>query len=161
MEGYGHVLIRGLQNIFIGVANKNIGLAQQKLNFQTHYAVVKYGLQKRERKKRIICLVNFLLLKLRSLNIGTSQTLVVFVLTVSNFNIHVCLESTSKGLLHPYSVTELEYCGISDHFPVMFNIVVCKRHSRRLVPALFTFPPLSTPLLCVMPTFVLNYLLKN
>lgn len=161
MSTYGHVLIRGLQNIFIGTANKNIGLAQQKQNFQMYYAVVKYRLQKRERKKRIRCLVNFLLLKFKSLNIGTSQTLVVFVLIVSNFNIYVCHESTSKGLLHPYSVTELEYCGISDHFPVMCNIVVCKRHSRRFVSALFTFPLLSSALLCVRPTFVLTYLLKS
>lgn len=161
MSTYGHVLMRGLQNIFIGVANNNIGLAQQKQNFRMYCAIVKYGLQKRERKKGIIiiCLVNFLLLKFKSLNIGTSQTLVLFILIVSNFNIHVCLESTCKRLLHPYSGTELEYCGISDHFPVMFNIVVCKHHSRRLVPALFTFPPLSSPLLCVMQTLVLNYLL--
>lgn len=149
MSTYGHVLMRGLQNIFIGVANNNIGLAQQKQNFRMYCAIVKYGLQKRERKKGIIiiCLVNFL------------PSLVLFILIVSNFNIHVCLESTCKRLLHPYSGTELEYCGISDHFPVMFNIVVCKHHSRRLVPALFTFPPLSSPLLCVMPTLVLNYLL--
>lgn len=149
MSTYGHVLIRGLQNIFIGVANNNIGLAQQKQNFRMYCAIVKYGLQKRERKKGIIiiCLVNFL------------PSLVLFILIVSNFNIHVCLESTCKRLLHPYSGTELEYCGISDHFPVMFNIVVCKHHSRRLVPALFTFPPLSSPLLCVMQTLVLNYLL--
>lgn len=149
MSTYGHVLMRGLQNIFIGVANNNIGLAQQKQNFRMYCAIVKYGLQKRERKKGIIiiCLVNFL------------PSLVLFILIVSNFNIHVCLESTCKRLLHPYSGTELEYCGISDHFPVMFNIVVCKHHSRRLVPALFTFPPLSSPLLCVMQTLVLNYLL--
>lgn len=52
-------------------ATKNIGVAQQKQNFQFYYDVVKYRLPEKygekERKKRIICIVNFQLLKFISL----------------------------------------------------------------------------------------------
>lgn len=52
-------------------ATKNIGVAQQKQNFQFYYDVVKHRLpekyDEKERKKRIICIVNFLLLKFISL----------------------------------------------------------------------------------------------
>lgn len=53
-------------------ATKNIGVAYQKQNFKFNYAVVKYRLHEKygnkERTEIITCLVNFLLLKLMSLN---------------------------------------------------------------------------------------------